>query len=120
MKPEIAKKWVEALRSGEFEQGKFQLNTGFSYCCLGVLCELHERDVGGEEWERSIRGLQYMGCLNDLPRAVQVWAGMQSACGKFLADGAPDTNARYLTTLNDGGTKFPEIASLIEQHTEAL
>lgn len=37
--------WVKALESGEFRQTKGQLglgNTvdGFSYCCLGVACEL--------------------------------------------------------------------------------
>lgn len=47
MKAEIAKKWVKALRSGKYKQGRGLLAvvdptskevTG--YCCLGVLCEL--------------------------------------------------------------------------------
>lgn len=41
---ETVKKWISALRSGEYKQGKFRLkriNEGGScqYCCLGVLCE---------------------------------------------------------------------------------
>ena len=42
---EYAKKWVEALRSGEFKQGKYQLKTfdeegNTRYCCLGVAEEV--------------------------------------------------------------------------------
>lgn len=37
-------KWLEALRSGKFEQGHKQLayskNKVNHYCCLGVLCEV--------------------------------------------------------------------------------
>lgn len=45
MKPELKKLWVEALRSGEYEQTQEQLcdstdDGGYSYCCLGVLCEV--------------------------------------------------------------------------------
>ena len=43
MKPEIKAKWVEALRSGDFKQGKGYLNNrdDNSFCCLGVLCEIN-------------------------------------------------------------------------------
>jgi hypothetical protein len=37
---EPAKKWVAALRSGEFEQGNGALRRGDKFCCLGVACEL--------------------------------------------------------------------------------
>jgi hypothetical protein len=34
-------KWVEALRSGEFEQGRNAMNNeDNSYCCLGVACKV--------------------------------------------------------------------------------
>lgn len=38
----IKAKWVEALRSGEYQQtqGKLHDNTSNSYCCLGVLCRV--------------------------------------------------------------------------------
>lgn len=48
MRPEIAKRWVEALRSGKFKQGKHRLANetpdGRNYCCLGVLCEIAVED----------------------------------------------------------------------------
>ena len=40
MDPVLKKKWVAALRSGKYEQGKEALRNGDKYCCLGVLCEI--------------------------------------------------------------------------------
>ena len=40
MDPVLKKKWVVALRSGKYEQGKEALRNGDKYCCLGVLCEI--------------------------------------------------------------------------------
>lgn len=44
MKPELKKRWVKALRSGKYKQGKNYLRRqtpeGDRYCCLGVLCEI--------------------------------------------------------------------------------
>lgn len=38
--------WADALESGEWSQGQERLKTvdvhGTEYCCLGVLCELHD------------------------------------------------------------------------------
>lgn len=48
MNPEVKRIWIEALRSGEFVQGKMRLHTidpvtgQHKYCCLGVLCKLAE------------------------------------------------------------------------------
>jgi hypothetical protein len=39
MKKEILEKWIETLRSGEYQQGNGKLRSGKHYCCLGVLCE---------------------------------------------------------------------------------
>src|SRR5687768_4898762 len=41
-------KWVKALRSGKYQQGrgylkqKNHLTNQFEYCCLGVLCDLYD------------------------------------------------------------------------------
>ena len=43
MTPELKEKWIEALRSGDFPKGKSTLlNDQGQYCCLGVLCEIHD------------------------------------------------------------------------------
>lgn len=36
----LKKRWVAALRSGKYKQGKGTLLAGGKYCCLGVLCEI--------------------------------------------------------------------------------
>ena len=33
-------KWIAALRSGKYKQGKGALQRNESFCCLGVLCEV--------------------------------------------------------------------------------
>lgn len=45
---DIKKAWVEALRSGKYEQGEDYLKKDNCYCCLGVLCEInHKLDEDG-------------------------------------------------------------------------
>lgn len=46
------KKWVEALRSGKFKQGKGKLKVNNKFCCQGVACELFKDDVDGE-WGKN-------------------------------------------------------------------
>lgn len=39
--PELKSKWVAALRSGKYKQGKYRLRKkDETYCCLGVLCDI--------------------------------------------------------------------------------
>ena len=40
MNKEIKDKWVKALRSGEYKQGRFYLQQDNLFCCLGVLCKV--------------------------------------------------------------------------------
>jgi hypothetical protein len=41
LKPEVKAKWLEALRSGNYRQGRGLLrNLENDYCCLGVLCDV--------------------------------------------------------------------------------
>ncbi len=52
MNKELKQKWIDALRSGDYEQGKGLLcritPDGAKYCCLGVLCEVEN---GEDIWE---------------------------------------------------------------------
>lgn len=36
----VKAQWLEALRSGRYEQGKYDLRRNNEFCCLGVLCDL--------------------------------------------------------------------------------
>lgn len=54
MSPDLKAKWVEALRSGKYKQGKRALRQitdaeGECFCSLGVLCDVSEKG----EWRPS-------------------------------------------------------------------
>lgn len=51
MDPVIKRRWVKALRSGEFKQEREQLvsTSGKRHCCLGVLCVIQAKP-GYEMW----------------------------------------------------------------------
>lgn len=53
------KKWVEALRSGKFKQGKRHLNANNKFCCQGVACELFKDEVGGK-WSKIDPYMAYL------------------------------------------------------------
>lgn len=49
MKKELKDKWIAALRSGEYKQGKARLKTDDGgYCCLGVLADICKLDLDHE------------------------------------------------------------------------
>ena len=107
MNPSIKQIWLNALRSGKYEQGQGSLNENGKFCCLGVLTDLYIRETN-QEWE-----VHYGNCFafEDsfcfLPPSVQEWAKL---------DNAPRVNGFSLPMLNDEGASFEELASLIEEH----
>jgi hypothetical protein len=96
-----AKKWVAALRSGEYKQCQQRLTDGEGYCCLGVACAISPNAVDG--WKED--------CT--LPWGVREWLGLATAWGDNNCNGS-------LSQLNDMGKTFAEIADLIESEPEGL
>lgn len=123
MHKHIATKWTAALRSGDYSQTKEVLHKDASFCCLGVLCDLHRTEVGGEWVNGSSEmpaGCQVYSTGDDwdyslLPDPVRLWAGLAN-CGGTIRDGS----LRCLTVLNDDGWTFQQIADLIDKGWEAL
>lgn len=71
MNAKVKKLWLKALRSGDYKQGAGALRSDHSFCCLGVLCDLHRQEVHGR-WKRNeVGGFEYAGDGFILPRAVQ-------------------------------------------------
>ena len=110
---ENAKKWVAALRSGQFKQAKHSLKTSTGYCCLGVACHvLGEEVLPLEDWEDEV----------ELSHAAAALLGLRTTSGAFTRSLL--TNGGYqssLTGLNDhGGKTFAEIADIIESEPEGL
>jgi hypothetical protein len=99
-----AKKWIEALRSGKYEQAKDQLKKGDKFCCLGVACDISK--LG--EWS----GNEYMDNEKSLPGMVTDWLGLTSGMGIFYNG--------CLSELNDEGYSFEKIADIIESEPEGL
>jgi hypothetical protein len=87
MNKRIKAKWVKALRSGKYKKGVGQLAkvitvpikgdewyetevVGEKFCCLGVLCDLYDKEKKQERSWDIYRG--------SLPLEVQQWAGLDS------------------------------------------
>lgn len=70
-------KWVEALESGEYQQGRGALrNDDDTYCCLGVACEVS----GLGSWTGGMHTYTFLvdggGEQSVLPAAVSAWLGL--------------------------------------------
>lgn len=128
-----AKKWIAALRSGEYQQGKGKLkfinNDGVAfYCCLGVACELAakegvvlehpSRDIKKDYKVKGFSGLSDLDPINSLtlPKSVMEWMGVRTDAGEHSTGLGINT----LTVLNDEDVPFDTIADLIESNPTGL
>jgi hypothetical protein len=130
MKSEIAKKWVEALRSGQYGQGKENLKVDNNFCCLGVLCDLaKEQGMGfwADDEDEPSAFVENVSNgdrqTNDtlLPDFVKDWAGMKSDDGQIeIINEFGEKQSNSLAGLNDSGMTFAGIAALIETNVDKL
>lgn len=105
MIPEIKAKWLEALRSGEYKQGRVRLRTGESkFCCLGVLTDLYIKETPAPKWGEG--ELNPSCCY--LPNEVMKWADLRSV-------NPSDAEGMFLSDHNDEGLDFQTIADIIEK-----
>ena len=114
--------WIAALESGKYKQGTMVLKD-FSdgYCCLGVLSAVQGRltENGCDTIHSQFNSLLYsdnpcaavFGGFGDFPMAIKdATSTYASRAGKQL------TNVLYgLTSLNDSGVPFSEIANVIKK-----
>lgn len=125
MKTEVKKKWVYALMSGKYMQGKGQLRQRNQYCCLGVLCDIYKENTGKGEWvnpnstndRASLREFQYENSDGEtrraaavLPKPVREWAGLESN-QPFV----PKLGTTLSTLNDDNKHDFTDIASVIRE-----
>lgn len=134
MDTRIKYEWIEALRSGEYKQGRGTLRSyDNQYCCLGVLCDIAVKhgiadwysiqgsigpknsniiyivappnaDIGAEETETNHAYL---------PSFIAEWAGLSEDDCDW--DGSPVIGGDRATCLNDvSKLTFSEIADRIE------
>lgn len=112
MNSQVKQRWVKALRSGEYEQGRSALRSSSNgFCCLGVLCDVYAQDHD-VEWEKDGFDLYTFDHANEyLPDSVRIWAE--------LNDVNPSVSHKNhiicLSDLNDTGRTFDQIANIIEE-----
>lgn len=106
MLAEWKKKWVDALRSGKYQQAEGVLlneKTG-AMCCLGVLREIVQ--PGNRESEGNTGGM--------ITEALAALVGLGS-----VRDWVEETTINhpcYYSEMNDAGVTFPNIADEIEKN----
>jgi hypothetical protein len=110
MKKGIKARWIAALRNSRYRQGTQALRSGNSYCCLGVLCDLHAKAAFVSwEYDQDTGVYSYLGETVLLPRIVCEWAGLESE--------NPLARKIFLTTHNDDKRRsHKQIARLIDTH----
>lgn len=99
MNKRVKKLWIKALKSGKYKQTIRTLHDQNGYCCLGVLCNIYNREKG------------YGGVKNGsfLTSGVMKWAGLESD--------NPLIGTQHAGALNDIlKLTFNEIADKIESN----
>lgn len=128
MNARIKKRWVKALRSGEYKQtfgtlryvDDFDEDLRVSYCCLGVLCDLFVKSKAGKainaHWGD---GVEILGRDNYLPDEVQAWAGLGEEDPVLGPKPKKDSDGYRRVSLgdlnDDNKYSFRRIATLIEK-----
>lgn len=128
---EVQAKWIDALSSNTYKQGKNVLCREDEYCCLGVLCEI----IGAIK--SNIDPLTYgtvtFAYKNEtsetvLPTTIADEVHMKSINGTFIdsknqfislqIDNHLDITISFsnLTEMNDSGLTFKEIVTFIEKN----
>lgn len=121
--PGNMRKFIKALRSGKYKQGREALRLrGQWYCCLGVACDVSKK--GRWQYQKTRKGYKYT-CKNNaaststLPAPVAEWLGIDSADpiltvpSRFSSVGS---NTMQATRVNDQlRAKFAEIADAFER-----
>lgn len=113
--------WVDALRSGKFEQGRNTLRVEVdgrpAFCCLGVLTEIAVGDGVTKRAGTGYKDVDSDGLTHEedgvLTASVQWWAGLPDS-NPFV--NTPDGGRRTLSCLNDDEEyDFEQIADVIEE-----
>jgi hypothetical protein len=126
MKKSDVKKWVKALRSGEYRQGEASLcnedeiSGECVYCCLGVACDILAED----NWVKPRRLTtwsvgKYEEFVMPATGDKQGWGHTETTSFPSLKTlkemGLDVAYAQELAELNDRGWSFERIANKIER-----
>jgi hypothetical protein len=105
---ELRREWLDALRSGNYQQCQRQLRHNDGYCCLGVLCDISEMG----SWKNPDNDKEFEFAYADgltesaiLPKPIRELVGIS------------DTLQHSLICKNDNNeADFNTIANFLEKH----
>ena len=113
MESKMKKKWIKALRSGDYDQtDQKMVSHDDKFCCLGVLCNIS----GAGEW------IEPGNLFNiDWLYLVEINGVKHSHFGHVpdkYADsiGLSESDQVMLANMNDDGDPFSKIADYIEEY----
>lgn len=98
-----ATKFINALRSGEYQQTRNTLQNSIGYCCLGVACKIF---ISPKKQLVDLSG-RLLGKMPSFQTNAPIWLNVNKLNGVMLTE--------YLTDLNDNWElTFDEIADVIQ------
>lgn len=121
MDKQRAYKWIQALRSGDYQQTSHYLNRDGKFCCWGVACELAVQDGEYIEKRPALDAygdiIEYDNERGCPPDQVNRWLGLD-----LLSDAAEVYDEQihkmeiqtHLMRMNDRGVPFDFIAAYIQ------
>ena len=106
-------KWIDALRSGKYEQTKGKLRYDRTegevvWCALGVGCDVFKNDTGKGKWRT------YFGASAKFEVDTEKSYGIMPTTVRDHYD-LCILDARNISNLNDAGKTFAEIADWMEE-----
>lgn len=114
MKKELKERWVAALRSGEYKQTREYLCDEQGWCCLGVLCNLVDKN----KWISSPEDCETYALEYDFGDSR---LNHEFPDEDWLVDiGLIPSLARDLAYKNDNYETFVDIADYIEENVNAV
>lgn len=93
LSPEVKARWLEALRSGKYKQGREMLRPNRNcFCCLGVLADITDKDAWSKDgvfyWRAVENGFE--------DRSTELPSDFRKQVGLSLEQ------VRVLVSMNDG------------------
>lgn len=114
----LMKRWIAALRSREYKQGKGNLYRNGEYCCLGVLCDISKQEFNLRKGEEGFFSGNNRHYVEYLPASISKYLHLDSR--------SPSRGNKWqevLVDMNDGGVfetspeySFKQIANFLEEN----
>ncbi|MEM6815307.1 MAG: hypothetical protein AAF600_13130 [Bacteroidota bacterium] len=110
---EFAEKWIEALRSGKYNQGKGYLHNDGGYCCLGVACRIFGTSKNNLEGKTYIFKQKKFDSHLMLPKTNQI-------PDLLKGDLNESDFVSKVSEMNDRGLTFNQIADWVEENVKFI